>query len=100
MPKPSITTNVATTTTRISRTARMSRTPTRDPPPSPRTALITAVYGRPSSARFGPGGMRTVTGTENAGAVRVATLATMAGGPGPRRGAALGSPEVVRDGVL
>jgi imidazolonepropionase len=33
-------------------------------------------------------------------AVRAATLATMAGAPVPRRGAALGDPEVVRDGVL
>jgi len=34
------------------------------------------------------------------GAVRAATVVTMAGGPVPRRGSALGSPEVVRDGIV
>ena len=34
------------------------------------------------------------------GAVRARTLATMTGGPVPRRGAALTAPDVIRDGVL
>src|SRR6478752_4858587 len=62
MPNPSMTTNVATTTTRISRIARMSRTPriesasrmrtharTRSPCASP----THAVYGRPPTVPAG-----------------------------------------------